>query len=166
MFRGDAACSGVAADPLPGRLTLRWKFEAGEPFMSSAAIVDGSVYVGCDDEHLYAIELSDGKVKWKYRTQSFVQSSPTVAGDLVVIGDDDGMLHAVDRRTGLRKWTYASGAQIISSPNVHGGRVIFGSYDLSPAGSSKPASRSCLPRRSWMVQSTSGVTTSISTPSN
>ncbi len=129
MFRGDAACSGVAADPLPGRLTLRWKFEAGEPFMSSAAIVEGSVYVGCDDEHLYAIELSGGKVKWKYRTRSFVQSSPSVAGDLVVIGDDDGMLHAVDRRTGLRKWTYASGAQIISSPNVHGGRVIFGSYD-------------------------------------
>ncbi len=105
MFRGDSGCSGVATDPLPGRLSIRWKFEAGEPFISSAAIVDESVYVGCDDEHLYAIELGTGKVKWKYRAKSFVQSSPTVAGNLVLVGDDDGIFHAVDRTTGVGKWT-------------------------------------------------------------
>ena len=129
MFRGNAACRGVATDPLPGRLSIRWKFEAGEPILSSAAIVDETVYVGCDDEHLYAIELGNGKVKWKYRAQSYVQSSPTVAGDLVLVGDDDGIMHAVDRHTGLGKWTYTTGAQIISSANVHGQRAIFGSYD-------------------------------------
>ncbi len=129
MFRGNAACRGVATDPLPGQLSIRWKFEASEPFLSSAAIVDESVYVGCDDEHLYAIDLGTGKIKWKYRAQSFVQSSPTVAGDLVLVGDDDGIFHAVDRQTGLGKWTYTTGAQIISSANVHGERAIFGSYD-------------------------------------
>ena len=129
MFRGNAACSGVAAGSFPGRLSIRWKFEAGEPFLSSAAIVGDSVYIGCDDEHLYAIDLDTGKVKWKYRAQSFVQSSPAVAGDLVLVGDDDGIFHAVDRQTGLGKWTYTSGAQIISSANVDGERVMFGSYD-------------------------------------
>lgn len=129
MFRGDVQCQGIAHGRLADKLSIRWRFETTEAFMSTAAISGGVVYVGCDDGYLYALDLANGKLKWKYQAQGAVQSSPTIVGGVVLAGDDDGVLHAVDVQTGRRKWTYASEAQIISSPIVIGERVIFGSYD-------------------------------------
>ena len=68
-FRGDMQLTGVARGDLPERLAVRWRYEAPEAITSSAAIVDGVVYVGCDDEHLYAIDLEEGSVKWRYHSR-------------------------------------------------------------------------------------------------
>lgn len=129
MFRGGAALTGVAAGRLPEKLTVRWKFEALDAITSSAAIADDTVYVGGFDEMLYALGLTDGRLKWKYHAKGPVQSSPLVAGSLVVFGDDEGVIHALDRRTGEVRWTYATEGQVISSPNHHAGKVVVGSYD-------------------------------------
>ena len=75
-FRGDAQLTGVAQSPLPDRLAVRWKYEASEAISSTAAIVDGVVFVGCLDDHLYALSLADGSLKWKYHAKGAVSSSP------------------------------------------------------------------------------------------
>src|SRR5688572_30368948 len=46
QFRGNARLTGVAAAAPPDTLRLKWTYEAGESIESSAAIVDGAVYVG------------------------------------------------------------------------------------------------------------------------
>ena len=128
-FRGDAELTGVAGSPLPDELTVRWKFEAPDAISSTAAIVEGVVFVGCFDEYLYALSLADGSLKWKYHAKASISSSPLVVGDLVVFGDEEGRVHALERTTGKQHWSFTCQGQVNSSPNYHAGHVLFGSYD-------------------------------------
>ena len=57
VFRGDAAQSGVAADPLPDKLVVRWQAKTGGDVNTAsvegtAAIVDRTVFVGAFDDTL------------------------------------------------------------------------------------------------------------------
>ena len=128
MFRGNARLTGVAHAKLPKPLKVQWRLEIGEAITSSAAIVDGVVYVGGDDAYLYALSLDGGSVKWKYQAKEMIRSSPAVIDGVVLFGDDDGMFHAVDARTGIGRWTFQTEGEIISSANPQGDRVVFGSY--------------------------------------
>ncbi|MCH8253548.1 MAG: PQQ-binding-like beta-propeller repeat protein [Planctomycetes bacterium] len=129
MFRGNARLTGVATAALPDKLSVRWKREFEEAFQSSAAIVDGVVYVGCDDEHLYALSLATGKTKWRYKATGPIHSSPTVIGGAVYFGDEMGIFHAVDLADGSLRWTFETLGEIISSAVPVGDRLLFGSYD-------------------------------------
>src|SRR5262245_10977366 len=68
QFRGNPHLTGVAPAALPDTLRLKWTYEAGESIESSAAIVDGTVYVGSSKGELIAIDLETGKLRWKYTT--------------------------------------------------------------------------------------------------
>ncbi len=129
MFRGNSRLTGVAGSTLPEKPVVLWKFAAGEVVESSAAIVDGVVYVGCEDGILYALNLNDGSVRWKYTIDVPIRSSPTVADGAVYFGDDDGTFHAVRASNGKVLWKFKAGTQIISSANVARDRLVFGSYD-------------------------------------
>ncbi|RIK65734.1 MAG: serine/threonine protein kinase [Planctomycetota bacterium] len=131
MFRGNSLLTGVATSTLPEKLEVRWRFETGELVQSSAAIVEGVVYVGCDDGKLYALDLKTGSARWKFDTKSAIKSSPTVYEGLVLFGDDDGVLHAVRARDGSEKWSFKTEAEIAASVNCKGDRLVFGSYDGS-----------------------------------
>ncbi len=129
MFRGDGQLTGAAGAELPAEPVVRWKHTAAGAVLSTAAIVDGVVYVGCSADRLLALELSGGRLKWQYETADAVEASPLVAGGMVYIGDMAGVFHACDAATGARRWSFKTGAQISSSANCVDGRVLFGSYD-------------------------------------
>ncbi len=130
MFRGSPALWGVSGTQLPKVLKLRWSYQAKDSLESSPAIVDGTVYVGSMDSHLYAIELATGKVRWQYQTTAPVEeSSPCVRAGVVYVGDLGGVFHAVDAATGKARWTFKADDEIKSSPGSDGNRVFFGSYD-------------------------------------
>jgi hypothetical protein len=65
QFRGNPRLTGAAPTAPPASLKLRWVYEAGESIESSAAIVDGGVYVGSSKGELLAIDLESGKLRWK-----------------------------------------------------------------------------------------------------
>lgn len=129
MFRGNPRLTGVATSPLPADLQIRWKFNARDSVQSTAAIVNGAAYVGCDSGLLHAIDMAGGAETWKYDAKSPIRSSPCVAGGVAFFGDGNGILHAVDVRSGGGKWTLATEGEINSSPNYADGKVVFGSYD-------------------------------------
>jgi outer membrane protein assembly factor BamB len=130
MFRESSALWGISETQLSKSLKLRWSYQAKDSIESSAAIVDGAVYVGSMDGSLYAIDLATGKVRWQYQTAGPVgESSPCVHGGVAYIGDLGGVLHAVDIVTGKARWTFKAEDEIKSSPNWAGSRVYFGSYD-------------------------------------
>ena len=114
QFRGTPTLSGLSDAKLPGALKVLWTYEAGDAIESSAAIVDGTVYVGSQTGELHAVNLADGKPKWKYKASAdgIGESSPTVAGGL-----------------GKVAWTFKTGTEIKSSPVVTGDKVLIGSYD-------------------------------------
>ena len=129
QFRGSPRLTGMSSSDLPATLKLLWTYEAGEAIDSSAAIADGTVFVGSAKGELVALDLQTGSVRWTYRTAEIGESSPAVAGGTVYIGDLSGVFHAVDVRTGQALWTFKTGAEIRSSPVVVGDKVLIGSYD-------------------------------------
>ena len=129
MFRGNPQLTGVAVSTLPDKLVVRWKFEAPDAISSSAAIVGHVAYVGCEDEHLYALDMTTGAIRWKFKAGGPVLSSPLVLAQTVYFGDDNGTLHALDAGNGRAKWAFETESPIISSPNYAHGLIVFGSYD-------------------------------------
>jgi outer membrane protein assembly factor BamB len=87
--------SSVAACTTPEH--LRWTFKTGRAIYSSPAVDgnDGTIYVGSDDESLYAIDPG-GTEKWLYRTYGKIVSSPSLT--------DDGTVYvgSLDRRRSSR----------------------------------------------------------------
>ena len=79
IFRGDSTSSGVAKTTLPDKLEKVWEFKVeGGAFDSTAAIVDGVVYIGDMDGELRALNLVDGKEIWKLETDGGFLAAPAV----------------------------------------------------------------------------------------
>lgn len=108
-------------------------------YLSSPAVVDGVVYVGCGDGNCYALDAATGQLRWKFETKGVVHSSPAVVDGAVYFGSWDTYLYAVDAKTGREKWKFKTGEDpvnfnqtgIQSSPTVVDGTVYFGCRDFN-----------------------------------
>lgn len=72
-FAGDV----VALDADDGR--LRWQRNLESPIYASAAVHDGSLYVGAMDGRFHALDLENGRVRWSITTPAALRSSAVVA---------------------------------------------------------------------------------------
>jgi outer membrane protein assembly factor BamB len=132
--------SGPASAP-----EVVWSFAApGERAIVTSAAVgrDGSIYFGCDDGTLYALN-KDGKLKWAYPTGGTIRSSPIIRDDQTILfGSHDGFLYALDKEGALR-WRYPTQSKISATPVLDDkGDVFFGThngwfYALERSGSLK-----------------------------
>ena len=130
MFRHDLAHTGYTPEVVNPPLELKWKYKAGDYVFSSPAVANGIVYVGSDDNYVYALDANSGSLKWKYQTGADVTSSPAVANGIVYVGSCDYHVYALDANTGSLKWKYKTGAEVyLSSPAVANGIVYVGSKD-------------------------------------
>ena len=76
----------------------KWKFETGDDHVSSPAIgSDGTVYVGSDDNKLYAINGKSGVKLWEFETEINMEpSSPAIGSDgTVYVGSFDKKVYAI-----------------------------------------------------------------------
>ncbi|MEZ5337410.1 MAG: PKD domain-containing protein [bacterium] len=128
----------------PQSNNVLWSFAAGGIIQSSAAFgADGTIYFGCNDQNLYALD-SDGVFKWTYPLGNPPsRSSPAIAGDgTIYIGSTNNSLHAVNP-DGSGKWTFPTGGNVNASPVIDAaGTIYVGSFDgflyaLHPDGSLK-----------------------------
>ena len=128
-FRGNPQLTGVSNSELPENPRMLWTFQAADMIESTAAVVDGTVYVGALDGFLYAIDAPTGKKRWTYQASGHIKASPSVDNDVIYFGDGEGVFHAVDIATQQMKWQFKTKGEIISSATFVGDRVLFGSYD-------------------------------------
>lgn len=131
LFRGDAACQGVASSELPEKPQLLWKVNPGSsPFDATAIIVDQTVYVG-DGEAFYALALADGKPRWSVPIDQGFMASAAVRDGRIYVGDAAGVFHCLRAQDGHELWRYITAAKINSSANIFEDSVLFGSQDGS-----------------------------------
>jgi outer membrane protein assembly factor BamB len=128
VFRGNALQNGVVEAKLPDQLDVLWKFSTKDAIEGAPAIVDGVVYVGSFDDHLYAIDLKTGEQKWKTKLGP-IKASPSVKDGKVYAGDVEGKFYCVDAAKGEKLWTFETGGEIASGCNFAGDRILIGSHD-------------------------------------
>jgi outer membrane protein assembly factor BamB len=129
MFRADLPHTGVYPDGGVSNGLLRWNFTTGGHIYSSPAIVDDVVYVGSNDNKVYALNAATGALLWSYTTGHWVSSSPAVSSGIVYVGSFDNKVYALNAATGVLLWSYTTGDIVRSSPAVSDGVVYVGSYD-------------------------------------
>ena len=78
---------------------LLWKYETDKGFGYStypAIGDDGTIYIGCYDSKVYAIN-SDGSMQWTLQTNGSIESSPTIdENGILYIGSNDGNLYMIE----------------------------------------------------------------------
>ncbi len=104
---------------------------------------DGTVYFGCWDNFLYALDPVDGSLLWRFETGNLIVASPAVAADgTVYVGSGDGIFYALNP-DGSLKWAFPTTDDLDSSPAIaEDGTIYFGSgegifYALNPDGTEK-----------------------------
>jgi outer membrane protein assembly factor BamB len=140
VFRGNPQQDGFAAETLPNPLAEIWKVPTGDGVEGTAAIVDGVVYIGSLDRHVYALDLKNGTVKWKFKGGPFKNPIGIHAGKIYV-GDMDGKFFCLNT-DGKELWKIdtesevTSGASFASASNgdtksAADDLILFGSGDES-----------------------------------
>lgn len=169
MFRFESRRSGSSPDTslsaaaVASSMVLGWTATTGSGVDSSPAVANGVVYVGSNDQKLYAFDASGsagcaGMPKacaplWSALTGGGVVSSPAVVNGVVYVGSWDGNLYAFDAAgkascTGSPKtcqplWTASTGSLVDASPTVANGVVYVGSFDHKLYAFDAAGSRNC-----------------------
>jgi len=99
--------------------TIKWFVDLFGDVDSSPAIgSDGTIYIGADNFHVYALNPANGATKWVEPTRDEVKSSPAIALDgTIFIGSNDGSLYAFNPDGTLKK-RYIIGGTVNSSPSI------------------------------------------------
>ena len=74
---------------------LLWSYSTGNTIESTPVVVDGILYVGSVDHHLYALDAASGELLWRYQLGAVGISVPTVADGVVYVGTVEGDLYAL-----------------------------------------------------------------------
>lgn len=111
------------------KLRARWSAATGKSaagINSSAAVVDGRVFVGSDDGNLYAFGTGGARL-WVKKLGGKVRSSPAVSNGIVYVGSDGGYVQARRVKDGSLVWSHRFSKGVSSSPLIAEGRVYVGS---------------------------------------
>jgi len=113
-----------------GNLVLKWSDPTGNSVQSSPSVVNGVLYVGSNDNNVYALDATTGIKQWSYKTGGpITYSSPAAANGVIYVGSNDNKLYALNAKTGHKRWSYTAGAPVDHPPTVVNGVVYFGSLD-------------------------------------
>ena len=129
MFRHDLRHTRYSTSKAPKTNYTVWMYTTGGWVGSSPAVVDGIVFVGSDDYHVYALDMTTGRQMWNFTTGNWTFSSPAVTKDAVFISSFDHNVYALNKTTGGLIWNYTTEGWITSSPAIADGVVFVGSYD-------------------------------------
>ena len=83
----------------------------------------GVVYVGSDDDHVYALDTDTGEELWSSDVGGNVIGSLTVTSRSVLVGSYDTHLYALDKRTGVTRWRVEGAGHVTSEAVPHGDRI-------------------------------------------
>lgn len=160
--------------------TERWQAKVGWASPTTAAVVDGTLYVvapgGKDDVapnprfetgispmqadwRLVALDAETGEQRWSVEiSPARIGVPPVVAGELVLVGgvgSEGEEILALDAKDGSEVWRVSAEDAVGNPPVVAGGVAVSGSFD-----SGVTARDAATGRIIWRVETGGGITTS------
>jgi outer membrane protein assembly factor BamB len=142
----DRKIHAVEANPDPAALDtdpntgypindqVLWTFDQAQAgFETNPLVVNGKLYAGNRDGHMYALDADTGNLLWKYETDGPILFSAAFKDDVIYFASNDAHAYALDAQSGGLVWKSAKlpGAGFHSWwPVVYRDWVIFaGSYN-------------------------------------
>lgn len=122
----ESSPTPTETESLPAR--VEWSYQTGDGVESSPVVVDGTVFLGSRDQHVYALDTERGTEQWTLETDGWVLGGPTVVDDTVFVGGRYES-YAVAAAGGSVRWTTRRATDTRSTPTVVDGTVFFASYD-------------------------------------
>ncbi len=125
-------CRALALDVSTGKRL--WSYNTKGWMYGTPSIGPNNVFLGSQDDHLYAIDKEMGKLMWKVKTGARVEGGATSTERFAYFGSCDSHLYAVDQTVGRVVWKYAtekdpmSGGPIYSRPVVIEDTVYLASF--------------------------------------
>lgn len=108
---------------------ILWRFRTGV-VESSPLLVDGTLYFGSWDHHVYALDARTKTLRWSFDAGAEVNTSGAYWGGNVYFATDAGAVYALDARTGHVRWSRHDGTEYFyASPSIAYGRVYIGNTD-------------------------------------
>jgi outer membrane protein assembly factor BamB len=111
MFGRDAARSGVATGAgTAGRLSISWRADLDGAVYGQPLLVGGLVIAATENDSIYALDASTGRVAWRTNVGTPVPLSDLPCGDIDPLGitgtpiydQGDGLVYAVAETSGYR----------------------------------------------------------------
>jgi len=106
-----------------------WTFQLEDEVRGAPLYLNGTLYAGCYDHNLYAINAATGEFIWKYPTDGGIVTRPAAFEGNIYFGSEDHRLHSINARTGKVQWTHFTDGPVRSSPRVAENHVFVGSDD-------------------------------------
>jgi serine/threonine protein kinase len=106
-----------------------WTFRCEDEIRSTPLYYQNTLFIGCYDNNLYALNAGDGEFQWKYPTEGGIVSRPVAFEDNIYFGSEDHRLHVVGARSGKVVWTYFTDGPVRSSARIAEGHAFIGSDD-------------------------------------
>ena len=95
-----------------------WPITFNNVVRSSPYVYNQTVYVGCDNYILYAINIINGSIKWQFSSKGLIKSSPIAYNGYVYIGSYDEYMYALDTSLGNIQWSWNTNGQIEDAPVI------------------------------------------------
>lgn len=131
MFRNDSSHSGIYNDNgITPTNVLKWSSTTQDAVYATPAVENGRVFVGSNDNFMYAYNATTGAVLWDFDAGGDIDSSAAVVNGVVYFGSYDHKVYALDAANGGDHWVPFTTSNIIrSSPAVAGGYIYIGNDD-------------------------------------
>ncbi|MGK7395012.1 MAG: outer membrane protein assembly factor BamB family protein [Candidatus Cyclobacteriaceae bacterium M3_2C_046] len=122
LFRGNVQHTGTyISEKDPGLKNLKWQFATNGQIFGSPAIWGDQLFVGSQDQIMYALNKHTGELLWHYQTSGSIHSSPLVTQEMVYFSSMDGNFYALNRKDGSLGWKFTTGGEKrFSAPGIHG----------------------------------------------
>lgn len=129
MFMYDITYRGMSPDKeLKPPLSVAWKYKTGGPVNSSPIVVNGTVYVGSDDNKLYALNADKWGKKWDFDSGDRISYSPTAYKGMIFFSTRGNKVFALDAETGKKRWEFQSDGWINAPVVAYDDKIFVGAY--------------------------------------
>jgi outer membrane protein assembly factor BamB len=113
-------------------LQQRWVYPVEgnlAPIVSAITVAENTLFFGCSDKNVYALDTATGGKKWQFATGGEIWSTPVYDNNTLFVSSFDKKIYALDAVTGKEKWQYPTEANNVATPVTVDGIIYVGSLD-------------------------------------
>lgn len=112
-------------DPVANPFRELWRLETGYEFFSSPVLLDGVLYVGCNDARFRAVDALTGEVLWSFPVVCGLSGGASGDGSTLWFGGQDGVVYCLDRETGAKVWSTGLGYHVFSDAALFADTLVL-----------------------------------------